>query len=124
MTTRSRSRCLNPTPLPITHLATKHPLPITSLDEPTSFTIANKQPAWCEAMTQKLNALPKNETWILVPPNPNQNVIGCKWVFKIKQNADGTIERHKARLVAKRYHQEAGLDYHETYSPVVKPTTI
>jgi hypothetical protein len=61
MTTHSRSRCLNPSPLPITHLTTEHPLPITSLAEPTSFTIANKQLTWCEAMTQELNALAKNE---------------------------------------------------------------
>jgi Reverse transcriptase (RNA-dependent DNA polymerase) len=75
-------------------------------------------------MSHELNALAKNETWVFVPPTPNQNVIGCKWVFKIKRNDDGSIERYKDRLVAKGYHQDADLDYHETYSPVVKPIII
>lgn len=52
------------------------------------------------------------------------NFVGCKWVFKIKRQVDGSLERYKVHLVEKGYHQQVGLNYLETYSPVVKPNTI
>jgi Reverse transcriptase (RNA-dependent DNA polymerase) len=75
-------------------------------------------------MATELDVLVKNFTWELIPPPPNSNVIGCKWVFKLKRKVDGTVERHKTRLVAKGYTQEERIDNAETFSPVVKPTTI
>jgi len=75
-------------------------------------------------MNSEFDALLRNQTWELVPPSRHLNVIGCHWIFKIKRKADGTIERYKARLVAKGYHQQLGVDFHETYSPVVKPAII
>ncbi|XP_043693165.1 uncharacterized mitochondrial protein AtMg00820-like [Telopea speciosissima] len=92
--------------------------------EPTSFTIASKFPDWRKAMNIELIALVKNGTWTLVPPTKSMNIIGCKWVYRIKQKADGTLDCYKARLVAKGYNQQEGLDYNETFSPVIKPTTI
>ena len=73
---------------------------------------------------KKLNSLIKNMTWHLVPSPAHGKVIGCKWVYKLKLKADGSIDRYKACLVAKGYHQTAGLDFLKTFSPVVKPITI
>lgn len=118
-------------PLVRTDGTVRYPLPralaaqlSSSSDEPTCFSQAVRLPEWRAAMADEFNALLKNHTWTLVPPSPHQNTVGCKWVFKVKRLADGTIERHKARLVAKGFHQQQGLDYDETFSPVVKPTTI
>jgi hypothetical protein len=93
-------------------------------DEPTYFSQASKHPEWRTAMNTKFDALLKNGTWSLVPFSPSMNIVGSKWVFKIKRKANGDIERYKARLVAKGFHQQPGIDFAETYSPVVKPITI
>jgi hypothetical protein len=75
-------------------------------------------------MADEFIALLKNDTWSLVPPTPSINIVGSKWVFRIKRKADGNVERYKARLVAKGFHQQARVDFGETYSSMVKPITI
>lgn len=71
-----------------------------------------------------MEALLKQKTWTLVPLPPYKNLVGCKWIYKVKRNHDGSVARYKARLVGKGFSPETGLDYYETFSPVVKPTTV
>lgn len=104
---------------------TMSPLIVTSLEtKPTSFTQANSKLKWRNAMAIEMNALALNNTWTLVPPCPNQQVVGFKWVYKIKQQADGSIKRYKARLVTQGFREIESIDYFNTSSLVVWPTTI
>uniref|UniRef100_A0A2N9HHK9 Reverse transcriptase Ty1/copia-type domain-containing protein n=1 Tax=Fagus sylvatica TaxID=28930 RepID=A0A2N9HHK9_FAGSY len=92
--------------------------------EPTCYTRAVKSPEWCTTMNLEFDALLKSNTWILVSQSKARNLVGCKWVFRIKRKADGSIKRHKVRLVAKGFHQQPGIDYGEMFSPIIKPTML
>ena len=69
--------------------------------EPHTLEEALGDEKWKKAMNEEYIALKKNKTWHLVPPQQGKNLIDCKWVFRIKRKSDGTIDRYKARLVAK-----------------------
>ncbi|XP_019239557.1 PREDICTED: uncharacterized protein LOC109219552 [Nicotiana attenuata] len=94
------------------------------MQEPLYYQQAASHPAWQEAMLQEFKALDANHTWDIFPLSPNKKPIPCKWVYKIKQKPDGSIESYKARLVIRGDTQKEGIDYNETFSPVVNFTTI
>lgn len=100
--------------------------PISSLPptEPPNYKVASQCPEWVNAMQNEYMALLQNETWVLVQPPENCKIIGCKWVYKLKFKPNGEIEHYKARLVARGFDQAYGIDYFETFSPVIKPTKI
>lgn len=71
-------------------------------------------------MQSEIQILQDNHTWELVPLPPMKVPIGCRWIYKVKLTSNGDTERFKVRLVANGYTQKEGLDFHETFSPVVK----
>jgi len=81
-------------------------------------------PRWKEAIEAEWKALEDNGTWKLVERPEGVNVVGCKWVLKIKKNSAGEVEKYKARLVARGFTQIHGVDYYETYAPVARLATV
>ncbi|KAE9586232.1 putative RNA-directed DNA polymerase [Lupinus albus] len=99
-------------------------LSISTNTAPTHYHEVIQHDCWKDAIQNELTALEKNNTWTLTNLPKDKHAIACKWVFKIKHKAGGNIERYKARLVAKGYNQIEGVDYLDTFSPVIKMTTI
>ncbi|CAA7059556.1 unnamed protein product [Microthlaspi erraticum] len=93
-------------------------------DEPRHFKDAIRIKEWCEAMKKEIEALEGNHTWDIVDLPPGKTAIGSKWVYKLKFNSDGSLERHKARLVAMGNRQQESVDFKETFASVAKLTTV
>jgi histone deacetylase 1/2 len=120
MTTRAQHGIFKPRQLFNLHTSTHQsisPLPTNLID-------ALNNHNWKMAMNDEYNALIENKTWELVPRPSNANVIRSLWIFRHKKKSDGSFERYKARLVGNGANQQSGVDCGETFSPVVKPTTI
>lgn len=91
---------------------------LMGIEEPINFTQAVKDQNWKIAMDKEMQSIEENKTWKLSELPPGKKVIGLKWIFKLKKDAEGKIVKHKVRLVAKGYVQEHGVDYDEVFAPV------
>jgi hypothetical protein len=123
MVTRSKTGSLRPKQYADFQLfySTRHPLRAKHI---TLISEASKSPAWRAAMNQDFDALLAQNTWSLCPLPAGRHAVRNKWVYKLKQKPDGSIDCYKARLVAKGFDQRCGLDYIEMFSPVIKPSTV
>ncbi|GKE76500.1 ribonuclease H-like domain-containing protein [Tanacetum coccineum] len=117
MVTRFRVGSNRPPECPNLHVSSISPLPKSYID---AFNDSN----WQNTMRDEYNALIKNNTWTFVPRPMDANIVHCMWLFCHKYLADGTLSRHKARLVANGSTLLESIDVDETFSPVVKPGTI
>lgn len=95
-----------------------------SSEEPSVFKEAVQYSEWREAMKEEIHMIEKNKTWSLVQRPTDKNVVSVKWIYRLKTDANGNVVRHKARLVARGFAQQYGVDYLETFAPVSRHETI
>ncbi|GKB80165.1 retrovirus-related pol polyprotein from transposon TNT 1-94, partial [Tanacetum coccineum] len=131
LTSQTSSESSNGQPSPVSTTSIPTPPPPTPPPPPPLITQQrpanlryNPKQRWRQAMKEEYDALMKNETWPLVPCASNTNLVDGKWVYRLKRDKSGAITRYKARFVAQGFRQQPGIDFHETFSPVVKSTTI
>ena len=109
------------------HLSSAHKNFIVSLNTTIILNIVSEaltKREWKDAMREEMSALEKNKTWEIVERPKGKSIVDCKWIFTLKYKVNGSLERHKARLVAKEYTQTYGVDYQETFSQVAKMNTV
>jgi hypothetical protein len=93
-------------------------------EEPTTFEEAAKKEQWKESMVEEHQSIMRNEVWEIVPRPKEKSVVTSKWVYKIKHAADGSVDKYKARFMARGFSQKEGEDYDETFAPVARYTSI
>ena len=94
------------------------------MTEPSSFEEVVEDPAWVDAMVEEYDSIVRNSAWEIVPRPEGKLVVGSRWIYKVKQAADGSVEKYKAGFVARGFSQIEGIDYGETFSPVARYSSI
>jgi hypothetical protein len=92
--------------------------------EPSCHREAAGQQVWQDVMTEEYQSIMKNDVWDIVPRPKGKSVVTSKWIYKIKHAADGSVEKYKARFVARGFSRVEGIDYEETFSLVARYTSI
>ncbi|GKD49498.1 ribonuclease H-like domain-containing protein [Tanacetum coccineum] len=92
--------------------------------EPTCYEEVILDSNWIDARNAEIEAVNENHTWVIVDLLANRKAIGNKWIYKIKYKSSGNIDRYKAKLVVKYFNKKEGIDFDETFSPVVKMSTV
>ena len=83
-----------------------------------------QQPTWVDAMVEEYNSIVKNNAWEIVPRLVDKLVIGSRWIYKVKQATNGSVEKYKARFVAREFSQIEGISYDENFSPIARYSSI
>ena len=91
---------------------------------PSSFEEAVQQPTWIDTMVEDYDSNINNNAWEVVPRPVGKSVVGSRWIYEVKQVADGSVEKYKARFVAWGFSQVEGIDYEETFAPVTRYSSI
>eukprot|EP00253_Pinus_taeda_P006304 PITA_06304 len=92
--------------------------------EPSSFEEGVQQPVWVDAMMEEYDSIVRNSVWDVVPRPENKSVMSSNWLYKVKHASDGSVEKHKARFVARGFSQVEGIDYDDNFSPVARYSSI
>ena len=92
--------------------------------EPSSYEEAIGQLLWRDAMMEGYQSIVRNGIWDVVPRPKGKSIVTCKWIYKIKHATDSSVEKFKARFVARGFSQKEGIDYEETFGPVARYTSI
>jgi hypothetical protein len=92
--------------------------------EPSSFQEAVQDPTWVDVMVEEYDSIVKNSAWEIVPRPVDKSVVGSRWIYKVKKAADGSVDKYKARFVARGFSQIEEIDYDDTLAPVTTYSSI
>ena len=92
--------------------------------EPYSFEEEVQEPTWVDAMVEEYESIVKNSAWEIVPRPVGKSVVGSRWIYKVKQAADGSVEKYKEIFVAQGFSKIEGIDYEEIFAPVARYSSI
>eukprot|EP00253_Pinus_taeda_P024974 PITA_24974 len=92
--------------------------------EPSSFKEVVKEPIWVDGMVEEYDSIVRNNVWDVVSRPENKSVVSSRWLYKVKQDADGSLEKHKARFVTRGFSQIEGIDYDEIFYPIARYSSI